>query len=284
MVRTTTTARGALRTASRKTQSWIPPVARLGYAAKGIVYFAVGILALQAAFMSGSAEGTKGAIAEIGQQPFGSVLLWVIGVGLVAYVIWRFVQAIWDTEDKGTDFKGIAVRIGYAISGLTYGTLAGLAMSMAGGGGGAAEGSSDSKQALTAQVLSYPGGRWAVGIAGLVIVGIAVYQFIKAYKASFMEKYDRTMDQAKRTWARRIGRTGLSARGVTFLIIGGFVIRAAYQSDASEAKGLDAALAALAAQPFGTVLLALTAAGLAAYGVYCVSQAFYRKFEPTSGR
>ncbi len=93
-----------------------------------------------------------------------------------------------------------------------------------------------------------------------------------------MKQYKASLSSTERTWAKRFGQGGLSARGITFLIIGGFVIQAAYQADPSEAKGLDAALATLAAQPYGTVLLVVVALGLAAYGVFCFSIAKYRQF------
>jgi hypothetical protein len=70
---------------------WIERLARFGYAAKGIVYILVGFLAFQAAFnWGGRVTGTKGAFFTIASQPFGRVMLFLVAVGLLGYVIWRF--------------------------------------------------------------------------------------------------------------------------------------------------------------------------------------------------
>jgi hypothetical protein len=85
---------------------WVVWLARLGYAAKGIVYIIVGMLAFAAARGSGGrTTGTRGALVEIITQPFGEILLAIVALGLVGYVLWRFVQAIVDPEHKGTDTK-----------------------------------------------------------------------------------------------------------------------------------------------------------------------------------
>ncbi|HEY0096819.1 MAG TPA: DUF1206 domain-containing protein, partial [Archangium sp.] len=67
-------------------------------------------------------------------------------------------------------------------------------------------------------------------------------------------------------------------RGGVFVLIGGFLVQAALTANPRRARGLDGALEALAAQPHGTVLLALAAAGLVAYAVYMAVEARYRRF------
>ena len=59
-------------------------------------------------------------------------------------------------------------------------------------------------------------------------------------------------------------------------LIGVFVIRAAPQYDPKEAIGLDGALQKLAGAAYGPYLLGLTAAGLIAYGLYCLADAHFR--------
>jgi hypothetical protein len=269
-------AKSATRQAQRASGGWVETGARFGYATKGVIYIIIGVLATQAAIGAGGAtEGSKGAIETIAGQPFGRILLGVTALGLIGYVIWRLVQATLDPEHEGTDVKGIAIRLGYAVSGVAYAMLAFLAARIAlsvGGGGG-----ENSQQALTATVLAQPFGQWLVGAIGVIVIGVGLVHFYLAYKAEFMRQYTGEMSPTQRRWARRIGQGGLSARGVTFGIIGGFLIQAAVQADASEAKGLGGALQMLAEQPYGPWLLAVVALGLVAYGVYCFSQARYRR-------
>jgi hypothetical protein len=120
----------------------IETLARLGYAANGVVYVVIGVLAVQAAFGSGGkTTGSSGAIQTIAGQPFGKFLLALLSIGLIGYIIWCFVQAIMEPENRGTDVKGILSRLGYTASGLIYVGLAVTAVRLAmgsgsGGGGG----------------------------------------------------------------------------------------------------------------------------------------------------
>lgn len=271
---TDTISSGASSAASK---GWIEPLARIGYTAKGVVYTLVGILAVQVAWgTGGSIEGSQGVMKTIAAQPFGSVLLILTAIGLVGYVVWRFVQALLDPDNKGTDATGLVKRIGYAVSGVTYALLTFSAVQLVLSGSGS---NGNAQQTWTARLLSQPFGQWLVGLVGVIIIGVGLYHFYRAYKASFIEHYNHEMSAKEKHWAKRIGRFGLAARGVTFLIIGGFFIQAARQSDASEAQGLDAALATLAQQSYGPWLLGVVALGFVAYGIYCFSRARYRRFE-----
>jgi hypothetical protein len=277
MMRKMSSTGDALRQTAQATSGWVEILARFGYATKGVVYVIVGILAVMTAIgAGGSTTGSSGAIETIAQQPFGRILVGLTALGLIGYVIWRFVQAIMDPEDKGSDAKAMIARIGYAISGIVYAGLAFLAARMALSGGGS--GGDSSQQALTAKLMSQPFGLWLVGSVGAIVIGVGVYHFYLAYKAKFMEEYKSgEMSATERRWTKRIGQFGLSARGVTFAIIGSFFIIAALREDPSEAKGLSGALDTLARQPYGPWLLGIVALGLVAYGVFCFSQARYRR-------
>ena len=265
---------------------WISRLGKAGYATKGVVYAIVGVLAVQAAIGSGgSAEGTQGAITEMADEPFGQVLLPLIAIGLFAYALWRFLEALLDPGHVGTDGKGLAKRTAYFASGLIYlglsvwSTWLVLGRSAGQGSNQGAGGTGGSRQQWTAELLSQPFGPYLVGAIGAVIIGVGLYQFYSAYSAHFMKNYDAgAMSRRQRRWARRIGRFGISARAVTFVIIGGFFIQAAVQFDPSEARGLGAALQTFAGQPYGPWLMAVVAAGFIAYGIYCTSRARYSQF------
>src|SRR6266567_3507138 len=106
------------------TSKWMTFLARLGYAVKGVVYLVIGLLAVQlAAGMGGKATDQNGAIQTISRLPFGNFLLIIVTIGLFGFALWCFIQALFDTEGKGRDAKGIIARLGYAIVGIAYGTL-----------------------------------------------------------------------------------------------------------------------------------------------------------------
>jgi hypothetical protein len=263
---------------SRETRQWLVPLARLGFAAKGVVYLIIGVLAALAAFnRGGRTTDSRGAFAEILAQPYGRVLLGAVAVGLVGYAVWRVVQAIKDTENQGSGAKGIAVRLGYAVSGFIYASLAFTAVQLMTGSGGRG-GSDESSKEWTATLLAQPLGQWLVGLVGVGIIAVAVYQVYEAYTAKFRAYLERgDMSRKAELWATRVGQIGLAARGVVFGVLGIFLMYAALRANPNEARGLSGALRALEQQPFGPWLLGVVALGLVAYGVYMFVLARYRR-------
>lgn len=261
------------------TSPWMTGLARLGYAVKGIVYLIIGALALLLAIgHGGAATDQRGALQTIYEQPFGKILLIIIGVGLAGYALWSFIQAIFDTEGKGTKAKGIIARIGYAAIGVAYALLAFGAFQLGLGTGSVGQHSSTSTQDWTARLLKLPFGQAIVVIVGLVVLGLAIYLFAKAYTAKFQNRLALSGVAAHlRTWLVGLGRLGYAALGVVFTIIGIFLIVAALQHNPSQAKGLDTALLELLRQPFGPVLLGIVAVGLFCYGLYSLVEARYRR-------
>ncbi|MEB3217120.1 MAG: DUF1206 domain-containing protein [Nostocales cyanobacterium 94392] len=265
---------------SHQPAAWIERLARFGYTSKGAVYFIVGLLALQAAFgKGGETTDTQGALQAIVRQPFGQLLLALVAIGLMGYVIWRFVEAINDPENKGNDFKGIATRFSYIANGLAYAGLAWTAVKII--MGSSSSGNSDSKQDWTARLLNQPFGQWLVGTIGASVIAFAFYYLYRAFSEKFQRKlYLSDLSRTESQWVIAICRFGLAARSIVFFLIGWFVIQAAYMAQASKVGGLNEALETLAAQPYGPWLLAIVALGLIAYGIYMVVQARYRHLDP----
>ncbi|MBE9179622.1 DUF1206 domain-containing protein [Oculatella sp. LEGE 06141] len=258
---------------------WIERFARFGFAAKGFVYAVVGLLATQAAIGSGGdTTDPQGALEAIVTQPFGRALLALVGVGLVSYALWRLIEAILDPGNSGSDAKGLGKRAGYGLNAFIYFGIALGAIKLSGGANSTGSDSEASTQDWTARILEQPFGQWLVGLGGALVIGLGFYYFYRAYKAEFRKDLKwREMNSTEQTWVTRIGRIGHIARGIVFTIIGLFLIQAARRSDASEAVGLGGALATLAEQPYGPIVLGVVAVGLFAYGIYTISEAKYRR-------
>jgi hypothetical protein len=259
----------AVRAPSRKI-AWL---ARSGYAARGVVYLVVGGLAVVAALGGGQTTDSKGALRTILQQPFGEVLLALVALGLVGYAIWRLVQATTDPDGHGTDAKALVIRGGLLVSAITHSLLALFALSLIFGWGSSVGGARD----WTAWLLQQPFGRWLVGLIGVAVIGAGLAHMIKGYRADFT-KY---LEMAPATLERSspICRFGLIARGVVFLIIGGFLVVAAWRFSSGDVVGLQGALQTLQQQPYGWILLAVVALGLCAFGVYSLIEARYRRID-----
>jgi uncharacterized protein DUF1206 len=251
----------------------IEPIARVGFTARGAVYIMIGILAARAAAGQGRTTDAGGAVRAIGRLEESGVLLVALALGLAAYAVWRFAQALSDLDGKGGGVKGLTVRTGYAASGLIH-----LGLALTAGGFARRSGS---MRDWVARSLAEPWGAWAVGLVGAAVIGAGVYQFHKAWTAHFEDNLrKRRMSLAAQRWSRGIGRFGLGARGVTFLIIGWFLVRAALRLNAREVRDLGGALRTLQAQEFGAWLLGIVALGLVSYGLLSLVDARYRRIVP----
>lgn len=263
---------------------WFERLARLGYVSKGIVYFIIGLLAAQVALgVGGRTTDSQGALQTIVTQPFGKFLLAIVTLGMIGYALWRLVEAIFNPEQRGqkTDAKQIGKRLGYAASSIAYAGLALTAIKLITGTGGTNSGSS--AQDWTARFLAQPFGQWLVGLAGVVVIGVGLYMIYQAFKGKFRAELNwQQMNASERTWATRIGKFGVTARGIVFAAIGIFLTQAALKSDPSQAKGIGETLAALAQQPYGRWILGFVACGLIAYSLYSIVEARYRRIANTA--
>jgi Domain of Unknown Function (DUF1206) len=259
---------------------WYAFLARAGLVAKGISFGIVGVLAIQVAVGGGGKTTSRqGALQTLAQNTFGKVLLVLLAVGFAGYALWRFVQAIAERDHEGGEegkAKKWAKRTGYVGRGLIY---AGLTFSTVKilVGSGTQQSQNEKAHHTAGMVLSWPAGRWLVGIAGLAIAGAGLWNLYRGITRSFEDKW-RTgrMSRTERKWGARAGVAGHIARFVVFGLIGVFVVKAAIDYKPKDAIGLDGALQKLAHASYGPYLLGLTAFGLVCYGVYCLVDARYR--------
>jgi hypothetical protein len=256
---------------------WIERAARAGFAAKGVVYLLIGTLALLAAAgAGGETTGARGALGIVLRQPLGRVLLGLLATGLAGYAMWRAIAAVADPERGGRKgWKRVAVRIGYATSAVAHAALAWeagrLALTRAAAGG------DDAARDRTAELMSAPLGPWLVGAVALGLAGYGLAQILRGLRGDI----DRhlalgRLGPEEQRLVVRTARTGLLARGVVFIIIGGFLVKAAAEHDPSEAGGLREALQMLRSQPYAPFLLGGVAFGLGAYGAFQLVRARYR--------
>lgn len=267
-----------VRSAADRAGPWVSGLGRLGLACKGAVYLLIGILALQAALgLGGETTDPQGVLTRILETPIGKPLLGVVAAGLIGYVVWRLVQAVLDTEAKGTGPRGLWARGGYVVSAIIHTFLAVSALGLLRGLGGG-EGGDQSVQDRTAQLMAQPFGPALVALVGFGLLAAAAFQLYRAYSADFNEKLRLgELSPKKQQFAVRTGRLGHAARGVTFGIMGLFLLVAALRQEPGEARGLAGSLGTLAQQPYGPLLLGVVAAGLGAYGLYMFVEARYRR-------
>ena len=253
--------------------AWVPPLARFGYAAKGVVYLLLGGIAIRAAGAPGGedAGGTTQALASLADAGGGRVALALIAIGLMAHVLWRLVQAVLDPEHAEGGAKRWAMRVFYAISAGIYASLAATAWQLSSGDRG---GQGEGHEIWVAKLLSQPFGALLVMGAGVGVMAYGLHQLHKAARGDVnrrMHAPDGTMQRGLRV----LGRVGIAARGLVLMPIGWFVLRAGREYRASEAADTGEVLRMLDNGP----LLAAVGLGLAAYGLHQVGKALFRSIQ-----
>jgi hypothetical protein len=254
---------------------WVEHLARIGYAAKALLYITVGLLAAQAGIgQGGRTVDTQGALRVVHHVTFGRVALIIVAAGLIGYAVWRFVESIVDPDNRGSDLKGLALRASFAARGLFHGALGLSALRLAARDRPGPH--SDQTRHWTAVAFDLPAGELVVWLTALGIGGYGVYQLYRAY-ASKLSRQLRLgeLSPVTKRWVVAVSRFGIAARGVVFCLIGFFLARAAAFHDAAEAGGLRKSLrwiAGIGRWPFLVVAL-----GLVAYGAYELVNARYRR-------
>jgi hypothetical protein len=265
-----------LERAARST--WLARLARGGLVARGLLYLVLAGLALQVARGHGEARADRqGALQTVVRQPMGRVLVLLLAVGFAGYALWRFVEAAVGPPDERDSPKTTLKRVGYAARGALYAFFSASAVKLFIGAkeAGTSEGA---EVDWTAHVLNWPAGAWLIQAVGLAVIGAGLYVGWRGMSGDFRERLKSTdMGRAERVWIRWVGAVGMVARMLVTVVIGIFLIAAARQHDPGQAVGIDGALKRLADRSFGPILLGLVAVGLAAYGLYSLAEARYRR-------
>jgi hypothetical protein len=248
-------------------------LARAGLTARGIIYILIGWVAVLVALGHGRHEADQqGALQLVAGKPYGTVSLWLLGIGFAAYALWRLSEAAYGVAGEGNGagprLKSLARAVIYAgFAYLTFQILAGRQGSQA-----------RQQQDVTARVMQHPGGRLLVGIIGLIIVVVGLVLISEGLRRKFMRHLRSSeMSQRTRRVVRKLGRIGTVARGVVVALVGVLVVDAAVSHSPAKSGGIDKALLTLRDEPFGAVLLGLAALGLIVFGVYGLCEARWRR-------
>lgn len=247
---------------------------RVGLGSFGVVHLLLAWLMLQLALGSQSTEvNTSGALRELAAQPFGRVLLAVLGAGFVALVLWQVLEAFIGHRSEGRAWRVVkrVISLGRAV---VYGALAVSALKIAlraGSGGGEGEAQADT---VSAQLMGMPFGGILVAALGVAVIGFAVGTVYWALSGRFEQNLERKGVTGSRGQAiSAFAKIGYSARAAGFLLIGLLFIWAAVTRDSERSGGMDEALSRLLSEPFGPIALGVMAVGFACFGLYCFAWA-----------
>jgi Domain of Unknown Function (DUF1206) len=273
-----TTGSAAATTARARGSGDLENLARVGLIAYGLVHLLVAWLALQLAWGGGGQSADQsGAMATLARQPFGAPLLWILAAGLLALAAWQAAEVLrWRhgfSAPGGQKKQAVRKTVKSIAKAVVYLALAVTAVRFALGSG---QSTAQEQQQRTAGVFSWPGGRWLVALAALLLIGVGVQQVYKGVTKRFLEEIDllEAPPSAERV-ITRLGQVGFPAKGLALILVGGLFGYAVLTFDPSKAGGLDGAMRTVLGAPFGQVLLTVVALGIAAFGAFCFARARY---------
>jgi uncharacterized membrane protein YhdT len=252
---------------------------RAGFLARGLLYIVIGWISLEIAFGKTSQQADRsGVVQALGRTAGGEVALWILGVGLFGMAVWRLAEAAFGppVEDKDKR-KAVWVRLSCLAKAVVYAVL-GYGVLQYAVGAGSPPSSDQESVGLTATLMRQPGGRAAVIVIGLVLIGSGLYLAYQALRARFRKDLLLSQMGRRTAWiVDWLGRIGGIARGAVFITAGVFLIVAAAEAKPGEAKGIDSSLRALTETPLGPWLLALVALGLIIFGLFSCCETRWRR-------
>lgn len=251
---------------------WAKPIMQAGYGGRGLVYTVIGGVAVWAIWHGGTADGVKGAFRTLETTTGGGLVLALIVIGMAAYALWRVLDAAFDLEDYGSDAKGAVARAGMVVTGLTHLLIGLVALTLLIGAPGDASGGSNLVRGVST-VMSWPFGRWLVGLGGALTVAAGIYYFAKAYRMSYLQHLRGNAVTAR--WNDLL-RAGVAAQGLVVTTVGAFLLLAARAADPGRAGGMGQTFSWISGQPYGRILVTLLALGLICFALFCFVNARYR--------
>ncbi|MBD3142562.1 DUF1206 domain-containing protein [Microbispora bryophytorum] len=243
-------------------------LAKVGFAARGVLYAIIGLVALQIAFGGGGEADKSSALQIVRDAPLGDPLLWVMAVGLAALTIWQVSEAVWGRPGVKERVEAVAKAVVYAA--LVFSMVALLTRDKA------ASSSDSQSQDATKTLFELPGGQFLVGLMALGVIALGVFWIYEGWTEKFMKDMYVTGPRA-RGLVVKLGKAGYIARGVIALAAGALIGQAAITYDPDKAAGIDGALKALADTPAGPWLLVVVAVGLVLFAVYCFAEARWHR-------
>ncbi len=250
-------------------------VARFGLASRAIIYLTLAGLMADLAVTGHNREADQGgALHDLGATRIGTVLLVVFAIGSVCYTAWRWSEAAFGRQ---LEHLSRPDRVKAFIEGACYLPFGIAGFAVSGGDTGSAN-QAGTYRTASASVIHNGAGRVLLGAIGVVIVLVGAFMFSEGPRRSFAG--DLQLERTTPAWRRFTMTTGIigaTTRGAVFVLAGVLVIIAAATSSPAKAGGVDAAVRTVAEAPFGRFVLVAAALGVAAFGLFALAEARWRR-------
>lgn len=258
---------------------WVRLLARFGCVATALVYALLGVVALLSLMRIRHGGADEASIAKLLEEvPGGKVVTGIILLGMLAFVVWRFYEAINDPYQYGRRWKGVFIRVVTACSAVSDALIGWPALaSLLGTNTAAADGEPAAQRQSFAHLMEQ-GGAWAVCLVGLVTSVTAVVQFVYAFRRLYEERIEMdALRPARQTLVHVTAWVGQAARGIVLGIMGFFMLKAGLTQNAALIRNTDKAFDFLG-DNLGRAVFAVVAVGTLFYAVFMTLLGYYYDF------
>ena len=244
-------------------------LARVGYAAMGLVYVTIGFIAARIAFLGARDRlaGMHGALSALLRQWEGRWILSAVAAGLACFAVWRTIQTF---SAKGR----LIMRLGWAVTAIGYAALAWTAASLV-----LRIPAGESFDHIgVGRLLPYPAGRAVLRVAAVILVVVGVVAVVQGASGRLPRWLSGAgFYRAMRPFTVRLARFGLAARGIVAIVMGWLLLRAIEDFNPHEVREIAGSLRFLSRNAGGPLVMGVVALGLIAYGISMWAVALSRR-------
>jgi hypothetical protein len=242
---------------------------RVGYAAVGLLYATIGVIAARIAFLGvkDRAAGMHGSLAVLLRQPEGRTILFAVAAGLACFALWRLIQTF-------TARGNFITRVGWAITAIGYAALTwtaiGLLLRFPRG--------ENFERMGVGMLLPSPLGRGALWLAAAILIVAGIVAIVQGVTGR-LPRWLRAAGERRplKRVALRMARFGLAARGVVGIVMGWLLLKAVATFNPRVAREIGGSLKFLSESKGGPLLMGIVALGLLSYGLAMWAVAFSRR-------
>jgi hypothetical protein len=270
-------------------KSLMPPTAgseavtlmgRLGYVARGIVYFLVGASAAIAAIWpthrpAGPSDAVQLGSGQLGHgHPIGAIFLIAVAFGLACLAGWFTIAGLTTAQHaRGRSWwRGLGMLGDASVYLVFMIDVAGIALGLWRGGG------DRNVQSWIAWLSAWDYGRLLIGIIGAAVLvggaGLLVWGIVGDVDREV------ALPQREKRLIRPVARYGIAGRGAAVALVGCYLLAAAFYGNPREAHEVGGVLAALRQVTYGRVLIGLFGLAFIGSSLFDFVAAFYRRFDP----
>jgi hypothetical protein len=264
----------------KKKRPFIKYLGAFGIVSTGIIYVAVGIIAILSFLrlkQGGADEGSF--LVYIDKFLAGRILILVILSGMISYIIRRLYEAVRDPYKYGNKVTGIAKRTATGLSSIADGLVAFSAIQALWMNTSINEtGIPTAQRKAAGEVMQHQGGSTLIIILGVIICIIALIQAGYMITGHYKERMNmRKLPGWKKTSIQTLAWVGHIARGIIVGIIGYSLLKSGVNKNPAFVVNTDKAFDFIG-DNIGHPEFIAVAAGTVCYGMFMFAYAFY--FDP----